>query len=73
MNDTPGAEGFLMIGATALRVPMLVTQLRKLALAGKVPCRRLNQYLLFREADIPAIRAAAEQAGYVRPRPEAVA
>jgi len=69
-------EDDLLIGAVAAELNIESWRVRRLADRGLCPQpRRLGRYRVFSRSDIPAIREAADRAGYLNraDRPEAVA
>jgi hypothetical protein len=55
----------LTLGKAALAVPCQEWQLRRLADAKLVPCNLAGSYRVFSRSDLPAIRAAAREKGYL--------
>jgi DNA-binding transcriptional MerR regulator len=62
------AERLLTISGVALRLKVAPWKVSRLFEAGALPePARLANYRVFTEADIPAIRAALERAGWLEP------
>lgn len=60
----------ITIGPLAVRLGLLDAHLRKLCNREKIPFLIFHGMRVFRESDVPAIRAACIEAGYLKPAGE---
>ena len=57
----------IMLGKAAIELRCAEHHLRKLCDHGRVPFTRAGRYRVFDEANLPTIRDALVEAGYVKP------